>query len=110
MISMLLEFLETTKNGSDYGIESSGFSSSSDEEEKTTEGSKKKDSKLPRILLLQEHRRAFSECWLAVLKLPMTYDSYKRILLTMHKKIIPHMLFPQSLLDFLTESYNAGTE
>ncbi|KAG9297308.1 hypothetical protein G9A89_001997 [Geosiphon pyriformis] len=64
--------------------------------------------RLPILLQLNEHKRVFSECWLAVLNLPMTTDSYKKILLIMHKKIIPHMLNPPLLLDFLTESYNAG--
>ncbi|CAG8436646.1 6373_t:CDS:10 [Ambispora gerdemannii] len=66
------------------------------------------DIKLPIILRLQEHKRVFSECWLSLLKLPMTLDSYKKILLIMHKKIIPHMLQPPLLMDFLTDSYNAG--
>ncbi|KAF0509118.1 CBF-domain-containing protein [Gigaspora margarita] len=68
----------------------------------------KSQDKIPPILQLSSHRRVFSDCWLALLKLPMKQESYKKILLIMHKKIIPHMLQPTMLMDYLTESYNAG--
>ncbi|CAG8750463.1 1536_t:CDS:2, partial [Acaulospora morrowiae] len=70
----------------------------------TTESS----DKLSVLLQLSSHRRMFSDCWLALLKLPMKQESYKKILLIMHKKIIPHMPQPTLLMDYLTESYNAG--
>ncbi|RHZ61656.1 hypothetical protein Glove_346g70 [Diversispora epigaea] len=66
------------------------------------------ENKLPILLQLSYHRRVFSDCWLALLKLPMTQELYKKVLLIMHKKIIPYMSQPIMLMDFLTESYNAG--
>ncbi|KAI8615011.1 CBF/Mak21 family-domain-containing protein [Chytriomyces sp. MP71] len=54
------------------------------------------------------HRKAFTECWLAYLKIQMPADVYKKILLIMHKNIIPRMTQPTLLIDFLTDSYNAG--
>jgi U3 small nucleolar RNA-associated protein 19 len=60
------------------------------------------------LLQLSAHKRVFSDCWLALMKLPMTQESYKKILLIMHKKIIPHMPQPTLLMDYLTESYNTG--
>jgi U3 small nucleolar RNA-associated protein 19 len=60
------------------------------------------------VLQLSMHRKIFSECWLAYLKLPMTLDLYKRILLIMHKRILPFMVHPTLLMDFLTDSYNSG--
>jgi U3 small nucleolar RNA-associated protein 19 len=65
-------------------------------------------TKKPILLQLSAHKRVFSDCWLALMKLPMTQKSYKKILLIMHKKIIPHMPQPTLLMDYLTESYNAG--
>ena len=84
-------------------------SSSSIEDEspqiKPAQSSKKSG---PAILMLAAHKRAFNDCWLTLLKLPMTEESYKKILLMMHKKIIPHMTEPTMLMDFLTQSYDAG--
>ncbi|CAG8476017.1 22864_t:CDS:10 [Rhizophagus irregularis] len=81
------------------------------EKEQTKESQKEiphKKTKKPVLLQLSAHKRVFSDCWLALMKLPMTQESYKRILLIMHKKIIPHMPQPTLLMDYLTESYNAG--
>ncbi|CAJ0632637.1 15382_t:CDS:10 [Entrophospora sp. SA101] len=60
------------------------------------------------LLQLGAHRKVFSDCWLSFFKLPMTEESYKKILSIMHKKIIPHMKQPTLLMDFLTDSYNAA--
>lgn len=81
------------------------------EKEQTKESQKEiphKKTKKPVLLQLSAHKRVFSDCWLALMKLPMTQESYKRILLIMHKKIIPHMPQPTLLMDYLTESYNTG--
>ncbi|GBB94666.1 hypothetical protein RclHR1_00240014 [Rhizophagus clarus] len=81
------------------------------EEEQIKESQKEiphKKTKKPMLLQLSAHKRVFSDCWLALMKLPMTQESYKKILLIMHKKIIPHMPQPTLLMDYLTESYNAG--
>ncbi|KAJ3101349.1 hypothetical protein HK100_004554, partial [Physocladia obscura] len=54
-------------------------------------------------------RKAFTDCWLAFLKIrSLPQDVYKKVLLIMHKIIIPHMTQPTLLIDFLTDSYNAG--
>lgn len=54
------------------------------------------------------HRKAFSDAWLAVLRFPMSEDQYRQILSIMHKRIIPFMPKPQLLMDFFTDSYDAG--
>ncbi|KAK9700369.1 Maturation and nuclear export of 40S ribosomal subunits interacting protein [Basidiobolus ranarum] len=64
--------------------------------------------KKPVLLQLQAHRKMFSDCWIAFLRLPLTTDIYKKVLVMMHKKIIVHMPQPTLLMDFLTDSYNAG--
>ncbi|KAI8919036.1 CBF/Mak21 family-domain-containing protein [Powellomyces hirtus] len=56
----------------------------------------------------KEHRRTFSDAWLAFLRQPMSADMHKRLLLAMHKKIIPYLLKPTLLIDFLTDSYDQG--
>ncbi|CAG8500431.1 15673_t:CDS:10 [Funneliformis mosseae] len=78
------------------------------EAKESQEASSDKKIKKSILLRLSEHRRVFSDCWIALMKLPMTQESYRKILLIMHRKIIPHMLQPTLLMDYLTESYNAG--
>ncbi|KAI9098818.1 CBF/Mak21 family-domain-containing protein [Phlyctochytrium arcticum] len=62
----------------------------------------------PTLLNPKEHRRAFSECWLAYLRLPMSAEMHKRILLVIHKKIIPFLMRPTLLISFLVDSYDQG--
>ncbi|KAF9585260.1 hypothetical protein BGW38_003158 [Lunasporangiospora selenospora] len=88
--------------------EMSQFSDSEDEDmEEAGAASNKSTGKGP-LLSLHSHRRAFSDCWIAVLKLPFTQTMYKKTLLIIHKRIIPHLPRPVVLMDFLTDSYNSG--
>ncbi|KJE94509.1 hypothetical protein CAOG_005142 [Capsaspora owczarzaki ATCC 30864] len=58
---------------------------------------------------LTEHRAVFTDCWLALLRLPLPIDIYKRVLIILDEQILPHLNKPKLLIDFLTESYNVGT-
>lgn len=60
------------------------------------------------LLQLRIHKRGFSDCWINLLKLPLTEEMYKKILLILHKRILPHMFEPKLLMDFLTDSFNVG--
>jgi U3 small nucleolar RNA-associated protein 19 len=80
---------------------------SDDEQPLTEENDQKKKRKHP-LLQLTVHRRGFSDCWLAFLKLPLTEEMYKKVLLILHKRILPHLAEPKLLMDFLTDSYNVG--
>ncbi|KAJ2271787.1 Maturation and nuclear export of 40S ribosomal subunits interacting protein [Coemansia sp. RSA 451] len=62
----------------------------------------------PDVVRAAAHTRAFSEAWLALMRLPLTADIYKQILLTMHKRIVPYMADAKSLMDFLSSSYEIG--
>lgn len=53
-------------------------------------------------------RAAYSDCWLKLLRLPLSQPVYRKILQVIHKKIIPFMSQPTLLIDFLTDSYNQG--
>ncbi|KAI9279872.1 hypothetical protein BY458DRAFT_431465 [Sporodiniella umbellata] len=81
------------------------LSDSGEEDEEQTSGSKKRSHPL---LLLSVHRRDFSECWINLLRLPLSEELYRKILLILHKRILPHMTEPKLLMDFLTDSYNIG--
>ncbi|KAI8092693.1 CBF/Mak21 family-domain-containing protein [Halteromyces radiatus] len=63
---------------------------------------------LPSLLQLKVHKREFSKGWLAILRLPMTEEYYRRVLLIVHKRILPHLNEPRLLMDFLTDAYNVG--
>lgn len=54
------------------------------------------------------HKTIFQKAWIAALSLPMTADQYKAVLIILHKRIIPRMMRPQLLMDFLTDAYNSG--
>ncbi|KAJ1934962.1 Maturation and nuclear export of 40S ribosomal subunits interacting protein, partial [Kickxella alabastrina] len=62
----------------------------------------------PAVLIPADHKKAFSEAWLALMRQPMTADVYKQILMILHKRIMPHMVDAKSLMDFLSNSYDAG--
>ncbi|KAI9289519.1 CBF/Mak21 family-domain-containing protein [Umbelopsis sp. AD052] len=85
------------------------FADSSDEEEEVAkEVAGKKGPRKHMLVRLSVHKKALQTCWLAFMKMPLSNDLYKKTLLIMHKRIIPHMTDPRLLMDFLTDSYNAG--
>ena len=54
-------------------------------------------------------RKVFSSLWEDFLKLsPNEVDLYKRMLIILHDKVMPHLIRPLLLTDFLVESYNVG--
>jgi U3 small nucleolar RNA-associated protein 19 len=57
---------------------------------------------------ISSHQVAFQKCWLQVLSLPQSPQQNKSVLAVLHQKIIPNMIKPQLLMDYLTDSYNAG--
>ncbi|KAF7722629.1 hypothetical protein EC973_002901 [Apophysomyces ossiformis] len=84
-----------------------GLLSEEEEENEGKEGTAKKEKKHP-LLQLKVHQRGFSDCWIKLLKLPLTEEIYKKTLLILHKRVLPHMIEPKMLMDFLTDSYNVG--
>jgi U3 small nucleolar RNA-associated protein 19 len=104
------------KSKTDDLLGDEGLLSDSDVEEEEVEPSitsiktnkQKRNRKKHPLLQLGIHKRGFSDCWLKLLKLPLTEEMYKKILLILHKRILPHMFEPKLLMDFLTDSYNVG--
>ncbi|KAG0092680.1 hypothetical protein BGZ93_005838 [Podila epicladia] len=93
-----------------YTGDNFGFSDEEEDEtvEDLTKDSSAKGVKKHPLLMLLNHKRVFSDCWIAILRLPFTTVIYKKTLLIVHKRIIPHLPNPTVLMDFLTDSYNAG--
>lgn len=50
----------------------------------------------------------FSKAWLALLQLELPEDIYKKVLSRVHLAVIPHMVNPLLLSDFLTKSIDKG--
>lgn len=78
-----------------------------DTEQDQPAATKTKKRKHP-LLQLSVHKRGFTDCWLKLMKLPLSEEMYKKILLILHKRILPHLSEPKLLMDFLTDSYNVG--
>ncbi|KAL1305702.1 hypothetical protein AAFC00_007292 [Neodothiora populina] len=60
------------------------------------------------LLKLSEHRKIAQEAWLSVLRSPLTKDQRKTILSSLTTLIVPWLTRIEVLMDFLTDSYNAG--
>ncbi|PWA02636.1 hypothetical protein BB558_001200 [Smittium angustum] len=50
----------------------------------------------------------FQEAWLAYMRLPLTSELYKQTLLILHRRILPGMVDPLTLMDFLSVAYDSG--
>mmetsp|Transcript_21026 Transcript_21026/g.37248 ORF Transcript_21026/g.37248 Transcript_21026/m.37248 type:complete len:656 (-) Transcript_21026:41-2008(-) len=54
-------------------------------------------------------RREFQVTWMSFLRLPgLPKRLYRQVLLTLPKRIMPHLLNPLQLSDFLTDAYDIG--
>lgn len=65
-------------------------------------------SKTPSFTLIKHHKQLFSSSWIGFLRIPLTSEIHKKILLNLHTDVLPHMTDPKLLMDFLTDSYNTG--
>lgn len=54
------------------------------------------------------YKRAFSDCWLAFMTLPMNTATYTQVLEILHANLIPHLSEPVQLMDFLVDAYDGG--
>lgn len=57
---------------------------------------------------VKQHQHAFSQAWVALLRHPLPHDAYKKILVQLPDEIMPHLVNPLLLSDFLTDSYSLG--
>ncbi|KAF4323400.1 hypothetical protein BBO99_00003148 [Phytophthora kernoviae] len=116
--SFLVEPKGFTSNLPDEELVSSDDDSDADEEEmlaaagaKRKAGSdlKAKNVKKSRGLHnVKQHQHVFSLAWIAVLRHKLPQASYKKVLVKLPDEIMPHLVNPLLLADFLTDSYNIG--
>ncbi|XP_059296795.1 protein NUCLEOLAR COMPLEX ASSOCIATED 4 isoform X2 [Lycium ferocissimum] len=50
----------------------------------------------------------FTKAWISFLRLPLSVDVYKEVLVNLHQIVIPYLSNPLMLCDFLTRSYDIG--
>lgn len=79
------------------------------EKRKATSMSKCKKSKNGRGLdSVKQHQHAFSRAWIALLRHKLPQASYTKVLIQLPDEIMPHLVNPMLLADFLTDSYSIG--
>lgn len=59
---------------------------------------------------ISQFKMQYQKCIISILSYPLLISQYKSILLILHKRVIPYMAQPQSLMDFLTDSYDVGED
>ncbi|KAJ3338139.1 Nucleolar complex protein 4 [Gonapodya sp. JEL0774] len=65
-------------------------------------------SEPPQVLDPDIYKRAFSDAWLALLRVPLDDATLEEALVVVHRRIVPHMTGPARLMDFLTAAYDSG--
>ncbi|POW06814.1 hypothetical protein PSHT_10208, partial [Puccinia striiformis] len=61
------------------------------------------------LLSLRAHQKAFSDAWISFLSIQnLSETEIKRVLKILHDQVIPHMIDPKILLDFLVDSIDFG--
>lgn len=57
---------------------------------------------------LQMHRKAFSSAWRSFLGTSLSEDDVKRVLVMLHRQVLPHLVEPGMLVDFLADCTDYG--
>lgn len=60
------------------------------------------------LLQLSAHKKGAQEAWLTILRSSLTKEQRKAILSILSQRIVPWFTRLETLMDFLTDSYNAG--
>ena len=57
---------------------------------------------------LQMHRKAFSSAWRSFLGTGLVEEDVKRVLVMLHRQVLPHLVEPGMLVDFLADCTDYG--
>ncbi|OAV91333.1 hypothetical protein PTTG_01678 [Puccinia triticina 1-1 BBBD Race 1] len=80
----------------------------SEDSEEEPDSEKRSKDQHP-LLVLRAHQKAFSDCWVAFLSLQgLAEADIKRVLKILHNQVIPHMIDPKILMDFLVDCLDYG--
>ncbi|XP_021742440.1 nucleolar complex protein 4 homolog B-like isoform X2 [Chenopodium quinoa] len=95
----------------DFEVWSNGFCSkegNTQESPKCKErrgGQEEKDKSAKKRVKL---KLKFTKAWMSFLKLPLSVEVYKEVLVKLPQAVIPYLSKPEMLCDFLTRSYDVG--
>lgn len=59
---------------------------------------------------LQMHRKVFSSAWRNFLATGLDEEEIKRVLVMLHRQVLPHLLDPGMLVDFLADCTDYGED
>ncbi|GAA5917434.1 hypothetical protein JCM5296_001624 [Sporobolomyces johnsonii] len=90
------------------GVFDSSSESESEPETVKQLNSQQRKKHLPTLLSLVAHRRAFQDFCLAILALPIREEDSKRVLIMLHRQVLPHMTEPRRLMDWLVDCADRG--
>ncbi|GAA5963703.1 hypothetical protein JCM3765_003552 [Sporobolomyces pararoseus] len=99
---------ERPHDGSTGIFDSSESESESEPELINQLNSQQRKKHLPTLLSLVAHRRAFQDYCLSILALPIREEDSKRLLIMLHRQILPHMTEPRRLMDWLVDCADRG--
>ncbi|GAA5845410.1 hypothetical protein JCM3766R1_006544 [Sporobolomyces carnicolor] len=99
---------ERPDDGSTGIFDSSESESESEPELINQLNSQQRKKHLPTLLSLVAHRRAFQDYCLSILALPIKEEDSKRLLIMLHRQILPHMTEPRRLMDWLVDCADRG--
>lgn len=88
-------FDDSDDDESDGGLDCNG------KQEKTSSG-------LHELRTLSAHRKVFSTAWRTFLATGLSEDEIKRVLVMLHRQVLPHLLEPGMLVDFLADCTDYG--
>lgn len=99
---------EPVDDGSTGIFDSSSSESEAEPEQKLSSSQTKK--LLPSLLSLSAHKKVFQDCWMALLSLPGGLDEAeaKRVLVILHRQVLPHLTEPRRLMDWLVDCADGG--
>ena len=60
------------------------------------------------VMNLNSYKKVFTRAWMAFLALTLDNGLYRQVLVVLEDKVIPHLVDPKILMDFLVDSYNIG--
>lgn len=88
-------FDDSDEDDSDGGIGANG------KPEKASNG-------LHELRRLSAHRKMFSTAWRTFLSTGLSEEEIKRVLVMLHRQVLPHLLEPGMLVDFLADCTDYG--
>ena len=81
---------------------------SSEEDMQAAETLQPKRAGQHELFSLVMHRRVFSDAWTAFLGTNLQEDDIKRVLVMLHRQVMPHLVDPSILIDFLADCCDYG--